>query len=158
MSIALTRRRLLTSGGLAALLPALAARPAAALPPDPPAPLVTLRTPVRAFDSRSTGGRNQKLVHDDFVVVHLPVGVDITSAFVNVTITDTTGTGFLTIAESPIFGGDVPEYSTVNWSTAGQTLANLTLVTVDFENLIAVNCFGNGSTHFLIDVLGYQTA
>jgi hypothetical protein len=115
-----------------------------------------LREPIRAYDSRNVGGHSRRLVAPNWDSVNLPVGVVVMSAFVNVTITDTAVAGFLVVSEAPLFA--TPKFSTINWSSAGTTLANLTLVTVDSENLIAVSCFGSGSTHYIIDVMGYLPA
>jgi hypothetical protein len=78
------------------------------------------------------------------------------AVFANITITQTEGGGFLTV-----WGGDasdtldVPATSNVNWTTGGQTVANLALTTVGQENSIEVVCGGAGRTHVIVDVQGY---
>ena len=53
------------------------------------------------------------------------------AAFLNVTITATEGAGFLRVSASDSSGErPVPVTSNINWSEAGQTLANLVLTTV----------------------------
>ena len=163
MSRLLSRRRLLAGSSLAAVAGA-APRPGAARVTsagDLGGPLVTLRSPVRAFDSRTTpaslgGGR---------LVAGQSVGVTLSAAFaagdadavlVNVTITQTLGSGYLVVRGSDLSGlQPLPATSNVNWWTSGLTLANLTLTKVGGENTIEVHCEGNGSTHVVVDVQGY---
>ncbi len=48
----------------------------------------------------------------------------------------------------------VANASTINWSAAGVTVANASVVGVDASRRVRVFC-GSGSTHFLLDVVGY---
>lgn len=96
----------------------------------------------------------------------LPTGPDVVPAGAigiayNVTITGTRGTGYLAIAPGDKF--DVaPSVSVINWSP-GQTQANATVVGVGAnsetgDRSIAVfPAFADngGSTHFIVDVVGY---
>lgn len=72
--------------------------------------------------------------------------------YFNVTLTDTTGAGFLLVAP-----GDATEVtsSTLNWSSTGQTVANASLTTLDDDRNVRAFVGGAGSTHFIIDVTGY---
>lgn len=124
--------------------------------------LVTLRRPVRVFDSRRSDSPMKGAKLDSGQGIGVPVstayvGEDIAEAvFVNCTVTQTEGSGFLII-----FGSDLsgmvpdPDTSNINWAASGQTLANLVLTAVGGENTIAVRCEGGGRTHFIIDVQGY---
>jgi len=49
----------------------------------------------------------------------------------------------------------LPVTSNVNWSTNGQTLANLAFVAIGDETYIEVHAGGAGSTHFIVDLQGY---
>ena len=49
----------------------------------------------------------------------------------------------------------LPPTSNVNWSTNGQTLANLAFVAIGDETYIEVHAGGPGSTHFIVDLQGY---
>ena len=49
----------------------------------------------------------------------------------------------------------VPATSNVNWSQAGQTLANLVLTSVGSEFGVDIFAGGNGRTHVVVDVQGY---
>jgi hypothetical protein len=81
----------------------------------------------------------------------VPAGA--TAAVVNVTATDTTGTGFLALFRNGIAW---PGNSNVNWSTAGVTVANLAVVALDTSARFKVRSDGSGgSTQFLVDVIGY---
>lgn len=68
----------------------------------------------------------------------------------NLTATDTVGVGFL--AATP---GDATTFATsaINWASAGLSIANGSVVSVDAARTIKV--FAGGSTHFIIDVVGY---
>lgn len=170
MSRPMSRRRLIVAGGGASLgvmatgrHRVAARRPTAVLPAETPAgPLVVLFEPVRAYDSRNDavplGGA--KLETGESVAVTIPVGQDAggfaVAVFVNCTVVDTEGFGYLVVRGSDLSGErPLPRTSNVNWSTSGQTLANLALVTMGGENAIEVHAGGNGRTHVIVDVQGY---
>jgi hypothetical protein len=146
--------------GAAAAFPGAAGRAAAA---DITGPLVVLRAPVRLFDSRveppSLGGG--KLATGSSVAVtvvaDVPNGGFVTAAFLNCTITETEGSGFLVVRPSDLSGEvPLPNTSNINWSAPNQTLANLVLSAVGGENAIEVHAGGAaGRTHFVIDLQGY---
>ncbi len=70
----------------------------------------------------------------------------------NVTVAASAGRGFLSVAP-----GDVASSSTsaVNWTAAGQNLANAGVVKLDGSRQIKVFCGGAGSTDFIVDITGY---
>ena len=71
---------------------------------------------------------------------------------INVTVTEPTAVGYLTIYPA---GVPLPLASTINYS-AGQTRANNAIVPLGPTDAIAVYCAQpTGTTHFLIDVVGY---
>jgi hypothetical protein len=162
-----SRRLLLGASGAAAIAP-FAANLAggsahAAVPPHVTGPLVVLRSPQRLFDSRSTppsigGGKlatgNSVAVT---VVTDLPANQIIAAAFLNCTITDTEGVGYLVIRPSDLSGEvPLPLTSNINWSTNGQILANLVLTAIGGENAVEVHADGvGGRTHFVVDLQGY---
>ena len=83
-------------------------------------------------------------------------GSNVSVAFLNCTVTDTEQSGYLVISASDLSGQlQRPQTSNVNWSTNGQTLANLVLTAVGGENTVSVYCGGIGRTHFIIDLQGY---
>jgi hypothetical protein len=159
MSGRFSRRGLLgVAGGVAASLP-FTRRAAAATSAGR---VVTLFRPVRVFDSRRnefpTNGAKLNSGQGIGVPVSMAyIGNDVAeSVFVNCTITQTEGSGYLVIFGSDL-SGNVPDplTSNINWSSSGQTLANLTLSAVGGENTISVHCEGGGRTHVIIDVQGY---
>lgn len=156
----ISRRWLLGAGGAAALLPAAGGRAQAATPPIS-GPVVTLLTPIRVYDSRGHlfPANGTKLdAGEAIAVVVSPAfesGVAL-AVFANITITQTENSGFLVVTGSDLSGErPEPETSNINWSTNGQTLANLVLTPVGGENALSVRCHGNGRTHFIVDIQGY---
>jgi len=74
------------------------------------------------------------------------------SVAVNVTITEPTSGGFVTVYPA---GAPVPLTSTINYS-AGQTRANNAVLTLGPSGDIAVACGQpSGTVHFILDVSGY---
>jgi len=81
----------------------------------------------------------------------VPVGA--TAVAFNVTAVATTGTNFLAVAP-----GSAASYqaSTLNWTGAGQTIANASISPVDSSRQVKVFIgSGTGSTHVIIDIQGY---
>ena len=71
-------------------------------------------------------------------------------ALVNVTAVDTDGSGFLAVGNPGFFGTRTT--SNINWTTAGQTLANLA-VTKLHEGHLTVFAGGGGSAHIVVDLM-----
>lgn len=157
-----TRRRMLTVSGGVALSPLVLDVQRGAAATDPPGgPLVTLLTPVRLYDSRSDavplGGA--KLATGGSVIVTAAVPDEdrfLLAAFVNVTITQTEGSGFLVVTGADSSGErPFPEASNINWAQSGQTIANVALTSVGSEFGIEIFARGDGRTHLIVDVQGY---
>jgi hypothetical protein len=158
-----SRRRLIAAGGAAALAtPLVSSTRAAAAAPG--GVLKTLISPVRVFDSRQASSvlGGAKFRPGNIVAVAVSAayeGDDIAEAvFVNITITQTEGAGFLSVQGEDLSGeAPDPTTSNINWATGGLTLANLALSTVGGENSIAIYCFGTSlaRTHVIVDVQGY---
>jgi hypothetical protein len=147
-------------GGAATLSP-VAFRSSPAVAAQPSGPLITLLTPLRIYDSRTDtvllGGA--KLAAGNTIIVAVSVPDEtrfLMAAFLNVTITDTEGAGYLRVNGSDSSGErPVPVTSNVNWSQDGQTLANLVLTSVGSEAGVDIFAGGNGRTHVVVDVQGY---
>jgi hypothetical protein len=158
MSRLFSRRKMIVAGGAAAVAVPLAARPAAAATSGS---LVTLITPIRVFDSRLPtsvlGGAKFQAGDDVAVAVSSAFeGGMALAVFANVTITQTEGSGFLTVWGEDLSGTlTPPTTSNINWATSGLTLANLALSSVGGENSIAIRCGGAGRTHVIVDIQGY---
>jgi hypothetical protein len=128
-------------------------------------------TPFRAYDSRAANpvgnvgpisvGQNRlisvKDARDDAgVVIQLSaVPLDAKSVAANVTVTGTVGSfGYLTINPG---GNTTAAASTINWSAAGQTIANGVTLTLNTTRELTVICGGlpGNTTQFIIDISGY---
>jgi hypothetical protein len=70
----------------------------------------------------------------------------------NLTVADTTGTGFLGLFPA---GTAWPGNSSINWFTANELVANGGIVALGGDRQINVLCGGGGSTDFIVDVTGY---
>ncbi|MEO6571169.1 MAG: hypothetical protein ABIO83_06435, partial [Ilumatobacteraceae bacterium] len=129
-------------------------------------PVYVLVDPARVFDSRTasiaSGGGRLKTGSS----VGIPFGLPVSSVsggfhapaavWINVTVTDTLGGGFIVVRPSDATGErPLPNTSNVNWSTNRQTLANLAIVTVGDETYVEIHAGGNGSTHVIVDLQGY---
>ena len=130
---------------------------------DPGGPLVTLPLPTRIYDSRRPntilGGTRLKSGESLYVPVTTGLPGEAISVMLNCTITQTIGSGWLTIIPNESPGGTTaPETSNVNWTAADQTMANLVLVLVGDLDGVDVICGGSGETHFIFDLLGYVAA
>ncbi|GAA1145156.1 hypothetical protein F4556_002890 [Kitasatospora gansuensis] len=77
---------------------------------------------------------------------------DITSATLNVTVTEPTAAGFLTVYPT---GSPRPVASNLNW-TAGQTIPNQVVVPVRNQKVSFYNGSG-GTVHLVVDMFGYQS-
>lgn len=123
-------------------------------------------SPSRVYDSRSaapnpgqlaTGANRLVSVADKRDLVTgavttanvVPVGA--TAIFVNVTVADTVGSGFLAVNDG---GNNTVAASAINW-TAGQVLANGLAVPLNGSRQVTVIAGGGGSANFILDVSGY---
>ena len=152
------RRRMLTlAGAAAALSPLTLPKSAAAtIPGAKTGATVLLDPPVRIYDSRNPfgSGAPKKIGSGERLSVGFGNSVDgaLAGAFINLTVTQTVGAGFLTVQS---FGPNRAVLtSNINWMSDGQTIANSSLVPVGGENVIDVICTG-GETHYIIDLQGY---
>lgn len=160
MTRLLTRRRLLGAGGAAALLPlGSRAQPAAAQTVS--GQLVPLEAPIRLLDTRLPRGssiptpRKMEPGRTEFL---LPLSSWIPQAsavFVNCTVTETEGSGYLVLHGSK---GGLPSTSNINWYASDQTVGNTALVRLTNHEQLAVSCRGAGPTHVVIDLQGYISA
>lgn len=129
-------------------------------------------SPVRAYDSRwaasgSTAGLTLGVINGgDARTISVANGRDLNSGAItaadavpagasaiayNLTLSNTTGIGFLAVTPG---GASSYAASSINWSSAGQLLANGLIVGVDGARTIKVFAGGN-STNFIVDVVGY---
>jgi hypothetical protein len=124
-------------------------------------------SPGRVYDSRAAapqqgtigGSQNRTISVADkrdpatgavTVADFVPAGA--TAVAANVTVVSQTGSGFLTINPG---GTTTVDSSTINWSAAGQILANGVILTLNANRELTVVAGGGGSTDFLVDISGY---
>ena len=128
-------------------------------------PLFVLPQPIRLYDSRTlhiggttrngpiSSGEDRPIsieIDNDDHVIELPVA-GVRAATINVTITETVGSGYLAVGNPGPDGTRTT--SNINWSTSGQTLANLAVTTL-FEGNLTIFAGGGGSTNFIVDLMG----
>ena len=121
--------------------------------------------PVRAYDSRWTGGT--RISSGENRLISVANGHDLTTGAVNaadvvparstavaynLTVTGTLTSGFLTVAPGIAISVTA---SSINWSGDGQNLANGAIVAIDPSRQVRVFAGGGGSTDFVIDIAGY---
>ena len=147
--MSISRRHLLARTAPAAVagavaLPLLAA-PTTALAASGP---VTLIAPFRLQDSRI----NEPDKYDTSVRDSLadPSLAGHAGAVLNVTVTETEGAGFFRFADA---FQDPAATSNINWWGAGQTLANLAVVSLTASGGFVIQGGGGGRAHLVIDVL-----
>jgi hypothetical protein len=123
--------------------------------------LVTLRTAIRVYDSRTDlvplgGAKLGPGGSLDVAVSPALEGNFALGVFLNCSITETEGSGFLVLRPTDLSGeAPFPATSNINWWASGLTLGNAGLVAVGGENSIEIHCRGAGRTHVIIDVQGY---
>jgi hypothetical protein len=123
-----------------------------------------LPTPVRVYDSRQPNSQGSPaLAALSTTVIDLsaagPLGAlppGATGALVNITVTDTIASGFLTVYSNAL--ATAPATSTVNWVLPLEDVAVQTPVKVDATGSVKVTVGPNGSTDLIIDVIGYLSS
>ena len=110
-----------------------------------------LGSPVRAYDSRTSDGKLTGGGQRTITLTGVPSGSS--AATVSLTVTGTTGNGFLALFKD---GVAYPGNSNLNWYATGQTIAVTTVSAVSNLSRVVVRAGGAGSTHVIIDVLGYH--
>lgn len=140
-----------------------------------------LEAPVRILDTRSAPGRANiinpsgnlnsagQIITGKTIYINLDSLVFFSDAvFANVTATQTTTSGFLTVWAGFISGASnptaPPAASNINWQTANVTIANFTAAgtgvyppgqfsTPTDQNVVAI--FADTTTHVIMDVIGF---
>lgn len=113
---------------------------------------------VRVYDSRAgqaplgvakgTIGNGGERVVDATLDGALPAGAR--SALVNLTVAQTSAIGFLGLYDP---SEDWPGNASITWDHAGSAVANTTVVPLDSSGSFGAHCAG--TTHFVVDVIGY---
>lgn len=109
--------------------------------------------PARILDSRTTGGPFTPNETRDLQILGqggVP-GSNVSAVVLNVTVTDTTAGGYLTVFPS---GTTRPLASNLNW-TPRLTIPNLVTVKVGDNGKVSIFQTGAGSAQVIVDVAGY---
>ena len=118
-------------------------------------------TPVRVYDAAAdpggllAGGADRLVSTASTQAGGVPVvPVGASAVAYNVTVVETAGAGHVRVMP-----GDVASSSTsaINWSTAGERIANGSVVGVDADRQIRVFNGGGAPVRFLVDVVGYYS-
>lgn len=109
--------------------------------------------PLASGESRTVDINDARDSRTGDVIRSGVVPEDATAIVFNLTAAETTGRGFLSV--TPETNND-PGTSTINWSTDGDIVANSSMVRIGVSSSISVHCGGAGSTHFIVDVVGYH--
>lgn len=141
----ISRRHPLAVAAPAAALPLLGSGPASAAVAGGP---ITFVSPFRLQDSRTMEpDKYDTSARDGLADARLAGHA---GALLNVTVTDTEGSGFFRLAGAY---ADPPTTSSINWWGPGQTLANLAAVELTAAGGFVIQGGGNGRAHLLIDVV-----
>jgi hypothetical protein len=123
--------------------------------------------PVRAYDSRAAipqqgplvsgqsrtvAARNSRDLDTGQILVADVVPIGATAVAYNLTIANTTGQGFVCANRGGI---DTVSSAAIVWSGSGQLLSNALVTKLDSARQLTLICGGGGSTHVIIDLLGY---
>lgn len=158
----ISRRRLLAGAGTASASAVLLGPHPASASARPAGEVVAI-FPVRVYDSRTDTSilDRRKFRDGDAVSINVAAAYEASPSgyasaiFGNVTITETEGSGYLTIQGADYSGeGPTAVHSNINWWQSGITMANSFLSQVGAEHSIVVSCRG-GRTHVVVDVFGY---
>jgi len=113
----------------------------------------TSLAPSRILDTRTTGGKLVSGETRDLAILNnggVPTS-NVSAVVLNVTVTDTTSTGYLTVFPSAT---GRPTASNLNW-TPGLTIPNLVTVKVGSNGKVSLFQSGPGTAQVVVDVAGY---
>lgn len=116
------------------------------VPPGYPAASLYMPADERIYDSRTADG---PLLPGESRVLSIGGAGAPTAAAVNVTVTGTIGSGVLSVAELAS-----PDTSTINWTGAGQTVANAVVTDVGPGGTFTVTNNGGTSAEVIVDLTG----
>ena len=140
-------------GGAAVATAASQLVPGGAAAAAPGATVQLVVPPERIADTRSDGTGRISASHPLDMFVGGLIGQGVVGALLNITVTETLGAGFV-VANADNATAPNPT-SNINWSADGQTLANLALVPAVGTRGITLTVGGPGSTHAVVDLVGF---
>lgn len=151
----ISRRGLISRAGPVAAIGGLAGLAAATVASSPVSADTSGRIvpvdPFRLVDSRVQ--EPDKYGDGALDGIAVPDLADYQAVLLNITVTETEGAGFIRIGREP---EAVPSTSNINWTTAGQTIANFAVIFTAGGPGITLQMVG-GRAHVILDVLGYVT-
>lgn len=111
---------------------------------------------ARKLDTRLPGPLTGKFLPGQIRTLALGVPAGAAAAVVTVAVTNTTGGGFISLFPG---GTAWPGTTTVNWSAAGQDIANSATVSVSTTGTVNIICDGSAdaATNVVVDLVGYLT-
>ena len=149
----LTRRSLVAAGAAGAAVGATGLVVAGSAPSALAATTgtIVLVTPQRILDSRV----NEPTKYGSGAIDSIAVpGINpYHGVIVNLTVTGTEGSGFVTLGKAPVIP---PTTSNINWSGPGITLANLAIINTGTNaGGIVIQMEGGGAAHLIIDLVAF---
>src|SRR5262249_17307316 len=107
-----------------------------------------LSRPTRVYDSRDGAGQINGNVQEERTIQIAPAGVAILSVLMNVTVVNTTGSGYLSIFSADASWDPDHPFSSMNWFTDNQITANMVVSAINHaDGTVKVRAGGVGTTH-----------
>jgi hypothetical protein len=124
---------------------------------------VPISPPIRQYDSRAgepplgvQKGALNGFIGQERTVTLLVDNAPVVAVLTNLTVVNTTGSGFLAMFGADEVWNPSAPFSSMNWFTGGQITANSVTSTVQFSTGdVKVHAGGGGTTDFLVDLVGY---
>lgn len=118
---------------------------------------VPLSSPVRVYDSRSTGegpvSRSAPRTINLTAGGKLTLSAGTTAVAYNLTVTDQSASGYATVTSAELI--TEPRSSSINWSRPKQTVANGHITSIDAGKSVKVFVGGTGTAEVIVDVVGF---
>ena len=119
------------------------------------AAFVPFSKPQRVIDSRTNGGPLNGNTGQERSIHIFFANSNVLAMLCNLTVVDTTGSGFLALFAADQAWDPNNPFSTMNWFTNGQITANSAMSSIDnVTGNVKVHAGGTGTTNFIIDVTG----
>jgi hypothetical protein len=119
------------------------------------AAFVPFTKPIRALDTRTNGGPINGNIGQERSVHIFVANSNILAMLCNLTVVDTTGTGYLAMFAADVAWDPANPFSSMNWFTTNQITANCVASGIDNSTgNVKVRAGGTGTTNFIIDVTG----
>lgn len=119
------------------------------------AAFVPFSKPQRVIHSRSDGGPiNGNIGQERTIHIFFPDST-VLAMLCNLTVVDTTGSGYLALFAADQAWDPANPFSTMNWFTNGQITANCAMSSIaNATGNVKVRAGGTGTTNFILDITG----